>query len=70
MHAHLHALQPGKNQAPLQAASRPAAIAVGAGTVGEVVALIFAAIMAATAISGFCPLYLLLGRLSKRRKLA
>jgi hypothetical protein len=43
---------------------------VGAGTVGEVVAPIFAAIMAATAISGFCPLYLLLGRLSKRRKLA
>jgi len=26
--------------------------------------------MAATAISGFCPLYLLLGRLSERRKLA
>jgi hypothetical protein len=43
---------------------------VGAGTVGEVVAPIFAAIMAATAISGFCPLDLLLGRLSKRRKLA
>jgi hypothetical protein len=43
---------------------------VGAGTAGGVVALIFAAIMAATAISGFCPLYLLLGRLSKRRKLA
>ena len=38
--------------------------------VGGVVALIFAAVMAATAISGFCPLYLLLGRLSKRRKLA
>ena len=33
-------------------------------------ALIFAAVMAATAISGFCPLYLLPGRLSKRRKLA
>ena len=46
------------------------AIAVGAGTAGGVVALIFAAIMAATAISGFCPLYLLFGRLSKRRKLA
>ncbi len=46
------------------------AIAVGAGTAGGVVALVFAAIMAATAITGFCPLYLLLGRLSRRRKLA
>ena len=43
---------------------------MGAGTVGGVVALIFAAVMTATSISGFCPLYLLLGRLSKRRKLA
>ncbi len=46
------------------------AIAVGAGTAAGVIALIFAAIMAATAISGFCPLYLLPGRLSIRRKLA
>jgi hypothetical protein len=45
------------------------AIAVGAGTAGGVVALIIAAMMAATAISGFCPLYLLFGRLAKRRKL-
>ncbi len=45
-------------------------IALGAGTAGGVVALVIAAIMAATAISGFCPLYLLLGRLSGRRKLA
>jgi hypothetical protein len=29
---------------------------MGAGTAGGVVALIFAAVMAATAISGFCPL--------------
>jgi Inner membrane protein YgaP-like, transmembrane domain len=43
---------------------------VGAGTAGGIVALVFAAIMAATVISGFCPLYLLLGRLSGRRKLA
>ena len=32
------------------------------GTVGGVIALVFAGIMAATPISGFCPLYLLLGR--------
>ncbi len=54
----------------LAAAAVWLAIAVGAGTVGGVVALIFAGIMAATAISGFCPLYLLSGRLSRRRKLA
>jgi hypothetical protein len=31
---------------------------------------VFAAIMAATAISGFYPLYLLFARLGRRRKLA
>jgi hypothetical protein len=46
------------------------AIAVGAGTAGGVVALVFAGIMTATAVSGFCPLYVLAGRLSQRRKLA
>jgi hypothetical protein len=35
-----------------------------------VAALVSAGIMTATAISGFCPLYLLFGRLSQRRKLA
>ncbi len=54
----------------LAAAAVWLAIALGAGTAGGVVALVFAVIMAATAISGFCPLYLLLGRLSGRRKLA
>ena len=57
-------------RAVLAAAAVWLAIAVRAGTVGAVVALVFAAIMAATASSGFCPLYLLLGRLSGRRKLA
>ncbi len=57
-------------RAVLAAAAVWLAIAVGAGTAGGVVALVFAAIMAATAISGFCPLYLLLGRLSGHRKLA
>ena len=57
-------------RAVLAAAAVRLAIAVGAGTVGGVIALVFAEIMAATAISGFCPLYLLLGRLSRRRKLA
>ena len=46
-------------RAVLAAAAVWLAIAVGAGTVGGVIALVFAAIMAATAISGFCPLYLL-----------
>ncbi len=40
------------------------------GPQAGVIALVFAGIMAATAISGFCPLYLLLGRLSRRGKLA
>ena len=44
-------------RAVLAAAAVWLAIAVGAGTVGGVIALVFAAIMAATAISGFCPLY-------------
>ncbi len=57
-------------RAVLAAAAVWLAIAIGAGTAGGVAALVFAAIMAATAISGFCPLYLLLGRLSRRRKLA
>ena len=57
-------------RAVLAAAAAGLAIAVGAGTAGGVVALVFAAIMAATAITGFCPLYLLVGRLSRRRKLA
>ena len=57
-------------RAVLAAAAVWLAIAVGAGTAGGVIALVFAGIMAATAISGFCPLYLLLGRLSRRRKLA
>jgi hypothetical protein len=42
----------------------------GRGHRGGVAALVFAGIMTATAISGFCPLYLLFGRLSQRRKLA
>lgn len=54
----------------LAAAAVWLAIAVGAGTSGGVVALVFAGIMTATAVSGFCPLYLLVGRLSQRRKLA
>ena len=54
----------------LAAAAVWLAIAVGAGTAGGVVALVFAGIMTATAVSGFCPLYLLAGRLSQRRKLA
>jgi Inner membrane protein YgaP-like, transmembrane domain len=57
-------------RAVLAAAAVWLAIAVGAGTADGVIALVFAAIMAATAISGFCPLYLLLSRLSERRKLA
>jgi hypothetical protein len=56
--------------AALAAAAVWLAIAVGAGTAAGVVALVFAGIMAATAITGFCPLYLLSGRLSRRRKLA
>jgi hypothetical protein len=60
----------GDARAARAAAAVWLAIAVGAGTVAGVVALIVAGIMAATAISGFCPLYLLSGRLSRRRKLA
>ncbi len=37
------------------------ALAVGAGTAGGVIALVFAGIMTATGISGFCPLCLRLG---------
>ena len=55
---------------PADLAAPDLAIAVGAGTDGGVVALVFAGIMTATAVSGFCPLYLLAGRLSQRRKLA
>jgi DUF2892 family protein len=57
-------------RAVLAAAAVWLAIAVGAGTAGGVIALVLAAIMAATAISGFCPLYLLLGQLGRRRTLA
>lgn len=57
-------------RAALAAAAVGLAIAVGAGTAGGVVALVFAGIMAATAMTGFCPLYLLFGRLGQRRKLA
>ncbi len=57
-------------RAALAAAAVWLAIAVGAGTAAGVVALVFAGIMAATAITGFCPLYLLSGRLRRRRKLA
>jgi len=46
------------------------AIAVGAGTAGGIIVLVVAGIMTATALSGFCPLYLLPGRISRRRKLA
>jgi hypothetical protein len=46
------------------------AIAVGAGTAGGIIVLVVAGILTATALSGFCPLYLLLGHLSRRRKLA
>jgi len=46
------------------------ALAVGVGTVLGVVALVFAAIMVATGVSGFCPLYALATRLTHRRKLA
>jgi uncharacterized membrane protein len=46
------------------------AVAVGMGTVLGVVALVFAAIMVATGVSGFCPLYTLVGRLSRGHKLA
>jgi hypothetical protein len=46
------------------------ALAVGAGTVLGVVALVFAAVMVATGVSGVCPLYTLAGRLTHRRKLA
>jgi hypothetical protein len=57
-------------RAVLAAAAVWLAIAIGAGTAGGVIALVFAGIMTATAVSGFCPLYLLAGRLSQRRKLA
>jgi hypothetical protein len=46
------------------------AVAVGMGTVLGVVALVFAAIMVATGVSGFCPLYTLVGHLSRGHKLA
>ncbi len=46
------------------------ALAVGVGTVLGVVAMVFAAIMVATGVSGFCPLYTLATRLTHRRKLA
>jgi hypothetical protein len=46
------------------------AVAVGAGTVLGLVALVFAAIMLATGISGFCPRYALATRLTHRRTLA
>ena len=46
------------------------ALAVGVGTVLGVVAMVFAAIMVATGVSGFCPLYALATRLTHRRKLA
>jgi hypothetical protein len=46
------------------------AIAVGAGTGGGIITLVFAGIMAATAITGFCPLYMLFNRVSRGRKLA
>jgi len=57
-------------RAILAAAAVWLAIAIGAATPGGVVALVFAGIMAATAAGGFCPLYLLAGRVSQRRKLA
>jgi hypothetical protein len=46
------------------------ALAVGAGTVLGVVALVFAGIMVATGVSGFCPLYTLAARLIHRRSMA
>jgi hypothetical protein len=57
-------------RAILAAAAVWLAIAIGAGTPGGVVALVFAGIMTATAVSGYCPLYLLAGLISQRRKLA
>jgi hypothetical protein len=57
-------------RAVLAAAAVWLAIAIGAGTLGGVVALVVAAITTATAASGFCPLYLLAARVSQRRKLA
>jgi hypothetical protein len=54
----------------LAAAAAWLAIAVGPGTAGGVVALVFAGIMTATAATGFCPLYVLFGRLARRRTLA
>lgn len=37
------------------------ALGVGAGTIAGVILLVVAAIMVATALAGFCPLYRLLG---------
>ncbi len=46
------------------------AVGVGVGTILGLVALVFAAIMVATGVSGFCPRYALATRLTHRRKLA
>lgn len=54
----------------LAAAAAWLAVAVGPGSAGGVVALVFAGIMTATAATGFCPLYALFGRLGRRRTLA
>lgn len=43
------------------------AIAVGAGTILGVIALVVAAILVATAAVGFCPLYALLGISTRHR---
>lgn len=46
------------------------ALAVGAGTVLGVVALVFAGVMVATGVGGRCPLYLLVARSTHRHGLA
>lgn len=45
-----------------------AALALGAGTVVGIVLLAVAAIMLATALTGFCPLYALFGVETRGRK--
>jgi hypothetical protein len=43
------------------AAAVGGAAALGFGTIGGIIALVVAAVMVATAASGFCPLYSLFG---------
>jgi Inner membrane protein YgaP-like, transmembrane domain len=46
------------------------AVAVGAGTVPGILALVFAGIMVVTGVSGICPLYTLVAQLTRGRGVA